>query len=594
MKIFILIIVLLITTCLYSTVINVPADQPTIQDGIVAAAETDTVLVAEGTYFENIDFIGKAITVASNFLIDADTLHIENTIINGSQPTDPDFGSCVMFLSGEDTTSVIIGFTLTEGTGCFAQSVNGNVCGGIRCDNSSPKIISNIVTTNSALYAGGIGAGNDCSPILLNNVISYNTATGGNAGISLFNNVNAYLESNIISNNTANEHVGGIMISDSSPTLVGNVIRDNSALTNTGGIHIQSDSSPVLLNNIICNNTAETYIGGVTVLLGSETSVTTIKNCQIYGNTAGLSGGGLRVYDATVDVINCIISDNQAGTYGGGVAIYENSNINISYTTITVNSASNDGGGIEILTSTPVITNCTIYDNEAFGCGNQIDCWSGGLEAVNCIIGGNSTNESVYFGTSTAIFDYCDFYNTDGLDFDGNVPTGLGVITTVNNNEDPCDEFMNILLDPLFVDSEIPDFHLTEFSPCIDAGDPDAPLDPDGTYIEIGKYYFEQTGTENNTIVQTTNLLHQNYPNPFNPITTISYQLPENGKVELTVYNLKGQKVKTLVNETLDYGDHTVIWNGKDDNGKSVSSGIYLYKLKTDNFENTKKMILLK
>ena len=119
MKTLILIFVLLVTTCLYSTIINVPGDQPTIQDGIVAAVDTDTVLVADGTYFENIDFIGKAITVASNFLIDADESHIQNTIINGSQPTNPDFGSCAVFLSGEGINSVLTGFTLTEGTGTY-------------------------------------------------------------------------------------------------------------------------------------------------------------------------------------------------------------------------------------------------------------------------------------------------------------------------------------------------------------------------------------------------------------------------------------------------------------------------------------------
>ena len=155
MKTLILIFVLLVTTCLYSTIINVPGDQPTIQEGIVAATYTDTVLVADGTYFENIDFIGKAITVASNFLIDADILHIENTIINGSQPTNPDYGSVVTFASNEDTTSVITGFTLTEGSGNIYPGF-GSCGGGIVCDNSSPKVISNIVTNNSADNAGGI------------------------------------------------------------------------------------------------------------------------------------------------------------------------------------------------------------------------------------------------------------------------------------------------------------------------------------------------------------------------------------------------------------------------------------------------------
>ena len=88
--------------------------------------------------------------------------------------------------------------------------------------------------------------------------------------------------------------------------------------------------------------------------------------------------------------------------------------------------------------------------------------------------------------------------------------------------------------------------------------------------------------------------IYQNYPNPFNPETTISFQLPENSKVKLTVYNLKGQKVKQLVSDQLSAGQHSVVWDGTDQTNKSVSSGIYLYKLKTTNFEKTKKMILIK
>ena len=90
--------------------------------------------------------------------------------------------------------------------------------------------------------------------------------------------------------------------------------------------------------------------------------------------------------------------------------------------------------------------------------------------------------------------------------------------------------------------------------------------------------------------------LSGNYPNPFNPSTTISFSLnTENTEnTEIVIYNLKGQKVKTLVKDMLPAGNHQVIWNGKDDNGKQVSSGIYFYKLKTDNFEKTRKMILLR
>ncbi|MCK4311616.1 MAG: agmatine deiminase family protein [Candidatus Cloacimonetes bacterium] len=104
------------------------------------------------------------------------------------------------------------------------------------------------------------------------------------------------------------------------------------------------------------------------------------------------------------------------------------------------------------------------------------------------------------------------------------------------------------------------------------------------------------TGTEvkNNTIPVVSKLIG-NYPNPFNPSTTIRFNTENTEKnTELIIYNIKGQKVKTLVNEKLDAGNHLVIWNGTDENNKLVSSGIYFYKLKTDNKELIRKMLLLK
>lgn len=105
-------------------VINVPADQPTIQAGINSAFSGDTILVSDGTYLENINFSGKAITVASQFIVDGDTTHINNTIIDGSQPSNPDYGSVISFTSGEDTNSVLSGFTVTGGTGTYFPALN--------------------------------------------------------------------------------------------------------------------------------------------------------------------------------------------------------------------------------------------------------------------------------------------------------------------------------------------------------------------------------------------------------------------------------------------------------------------------------------
>jgi hypothetical protein len=174
--IYFIFVFIILLTFLSATIINVPDDQPTIQAGIDAATDTDTVLVAEGTYFENINFFGAAITVASNFLIDGDPLHIENTIINGSQPINPDHGSVVTFMNGEDTTSVITGFTLTEGTGRYYPS--GTIGGGIIISlNSSPSIISNIIKENSANGSGALGCYNDSNPRIINNVFTDNAHT---------------------------------------------------------------------------------------------------------------------------------------------------------------------------------------------------------------------------------------------------------------------------------------------------------------------------------------------------------------------------------------------------------------------------------
>ena len=97
-----------------------------------------------------------------------------------------------------------------------------------------------------------------------------------------------------------------------------------------------------------------------------------------------------------------------------------------------------------------------------------------------------------------------------------------------------------------------------------------------------------------NTTIPLSSALSQNYPNPFNPDTTIKYNLKNTGHVTIEVFNIKGQKVKTLVNRTDSSGDHEVIWHGVSDNGTAVASGIYFYKMKTDSSSAVRKMLLLK
>jgi len=105
---------------------------------------------------------------------------------------------------------------------------------------------------------------------------------------------------------------------------------------------------------------------------------------------------------------------------------------------------------------------------------------------------------------------------------------------------------------------------------------------------------FDPIVVELSRIVPASYTLNQNYPNPFNPSTEIAFALPSASHVTLTVYNILGQSVKTLVDGDLTEGSHQVTWDGTDNGGSIVSSGIYFYRIQANNFVATKKMTLLK
>jgi hypothetical protein len=116
--------------------------------------------------------------------------------------------------------------------------------------------------------------------------------------------------------------------------------------------------------------------------------------------------------------------------------------------------------------------------------------------------------------------------------------------------------------------------------------------------LNSGDFFYhisfrDNDGIETPPAIYTT-YLENNYPNPFNPSTTISYSIAISGDVKLSVYNIRGQLIRTLVNESLDAGIHSVVWDGDNNLGRSVGSGIYLYKLETSDSRIVKKMLLMK
>lgn len=178
---------------------------------------------------------------------------------------------------------------------------------------------------------------------------------------------------------------------------------------------------------------------------------------------------------------------------GEGAGIFcENSDLIFQNCLIIGNVADKTGGGMHCEGSTTQMINCTFSGNSGvFGAG--IYCHTSELVLRNTIVEGSIGGKGVYFAySSNSSFTYCDFYNNSSGNFIGSGPSGLGTLVSTNAKGDSCDIYSNIFEDPLFVDLTNGDFHLQAGSSCIDAGDPNSPLDPDGTCADIGAFYFDQ------------------------------------------------------------------------------------------------------
>ena len=179
-----LLLALLVFGTLSATIINVPSDPPTIQSGIDFASEGDTVLVAGGTYYENINYNGKNIVVGSLFLTTQDTSYISSTIIDGNQS-----GSVVYFTNGSDSTAVLSGFTIQNGS--RGITIYG-----------SPKLENVIIADNSSAFGGGINIGSYSSPMLKNIIIANNYCDWYGGGILVHEGSHPVLVNCILWNNS--------------------------------------------------------------------------------------------------------------------------------------------------------------------------------------------------------------------------------------------------------------------------------------------------------------------------------------------------------------------------------------------------------
>jgi len=133
-------------------------------------------------------------------------------------------------------------------------------------------------------------------------------------------------------------------------------------------------------------------------------------------------------------------------------------------------------------------------------------------------------------------------------------------------------------------------FHLTDVSTHADLTDPGWTIDN----IRLVRGLSGYVATTDPLETPIVSALYPNYPNPFNPTTTISYSLATAQNVSLDIFNMRGQRIRSLVNGTTPAGDHSVVWNGTDDSGRNLPSGVYFYRLSTPEKTTTLKMVMVK
>jgi FlgD Ig-like domain/Periplasmic copper-binding protein (NosD) len=669
--------VLLLVLNLSATIINVPADHPTIQEGINASVDSDTVLVQPGDYNESINFNGRNITLGSLFLTTADSSYIDLTEGIFS----------VTFENNENNNASIVGFTIgnnylrTSTVYCCNASpvIRNNYIyrggSGIRCDSlCSAQIINNkimysqngvyltygasaIIINNIIQEVGkGVFLGSDCSASIIGNKIS--CSNGSNVrGIDAFGNSTAIIYSNEIF-----DCLLGIQVSTSASPIINNFIHDCEF-----GINSYADSLKII-NNTIVNNVIGIYgsniqskiinciVWGNTVNVYPIIQANFMNSCIEYGLpvTANDVGGNTARYPCfTEPEMNDFTLMENSPCIDAGVI--DTTGLNLPEYDLIGNDRIQDGNG----------DNSLIIDMGCFEAGAVIN--PGFISGTITLSGGNGNVQDAFVAVGAPVHpdengEYLITIGTTSSPYniqtllDGYYPQIIQNVTVIPDeitenvnfelefyqpneyleftpysiqliDHPECDfEIKNISM----IDITISDLNFLSsfgsfyylptsltFPHVISPGDSlemticlDLPTQQENREIHddtiliitnVETFALPLTwnsdllsDAEENTI-QIQNLCLSNFPNPFNPSTTIYFSIQNDSDIELSIYNIKGQKINTLAQNDYSKGTHSIIWNGDDESNKSVSSGIYFYKLLVNGkAEAVKKCLLLK
>lgn len=466
----------LIASTAFGRILNVPDSVQTIQAAINDTQDGDTVLVQPGRYVENIDFNGHNIVVGSLYLTTGDTTYVERTVIDGDSSD-----TVVQIASGETNQAELVGLTVTRGG---LQWLGG----GFFIRDSSPTLRRLLICDNHTGNGHGAGAyvDRDSQPVFADCIFEENTG-GYGSGLWAADGCSVTVIRSLIRRNIAERDGAGVVCIDPGTNidLSDVVITENIALDGSGGgLSVLSSGSITGTRVSIASNRANSGMGGAAYVYFENPSLL-LMDSEVIDNYADRSGGAFALeYSANLNLINTVVIGNSADLYGGAIYAHEDCRLILIQSAICLNESRDWGSAIRMSRRcTLTMDGVTITDNHSpdpdYSIYLQESCE---LVILNSILhrttGYEITAPRVEEINSVSI-SYSEIRGgRDGIDDNHNI-----AITWGDGNIDS---------DPLFVNLDNGDYHLTENSPCIDAGDPDSPPDPDGTRTDMGAFYFEQ------------------------------------------------------------------------------------------------------
>ncbi len=316
---------------------------------------------------------------------------------------------------------------------------------------------------------------------------------------------------------------GGIFCDHASPTLKNLIILDNTATDDGGGIFCDH-ASPTLKNLKVAGNSANSSGGGIYCAYYSSPS---IESVEILNNSADWGGGIFIVNFSNPSLENVNISNNFAVHNGGGIYIEGISNPNLESVSI-INNTAGYVGGIACYSSEPSIRNTTIANNYATYRVGGIHCGNNAYPTLeNVTITGNDTGSSRDCIILSDSYSCPNLINTILWHNNYHYDIAGPFTATYSNIESGFIGTGNISSDPLFVDVANGDYHLQPTSPSIDTGDPNSPLDPDGSRADMGAYYYHQYD------IPPTAKFNSNLSQGYSPLSVDFTDISTHGSVEI-------------------------------------------------------------